>query len=110
VDIDVPREGVRGIPDRGGRDTRRPPTVFVSYSRKDKKYYDLLKPHLDGYVNLGRIRVFTHDALRTGMRWKVETQSAISEAVAAILLVTENYLASEGIMGEQFPRLLKEAE
>lgn len=102
--------GNRAGPHSDDRGVWLPATVFVSYSRKDKKYYDLLKPHLDGFVNMGKIKVFAHDAVKTGARWQEETESAIAEAVAAILLVTENYLASKSIMGNQFPRLLEQAK
>lgn len=106
----MPGEENRGVPGRSDRDKRQPATVFVSYAKEDKRYLNLLMPHLKTFVNLGLITVFTHDAVKPGELWQDKTKSAILQAVAAILLVTENYLASESLMEEQLPQLLKQAE
>jgi TIR domain len=109
--VDVPREGSPSAHRPARRDAdKQPETVFVSYAKKDKRYLDMLMPHLNSFVNLKLITVFTHDAVKPGDLWQEKTKSAILQAVAAILLITENYLASESLMERQLPQLLKQAE
>jgi hypothetical protein len=66
--------------------------------------------HLRLLKNQKIIRIFTHEALPPGTLWEKQTEVEISNAAAAILLVTPDYLASDDLMENQVPRLLARAE
>lgn len=65
---------------------------------------------LEVLQNQGLIRIFTHEALPVGTLWQEVTQIEISNAAAAILLVTPDYLRSRALMEDQLPDLLARAE
>lgn len=88
----------------------RPESVFISYSPKDAKHLEMLMRHLRLLKNQNIIRVFTHAALPVGALWQQEVEIEISNAAAAILLVTPDYLESDDLMENQVPRLLARAE
>lgn len=66
--------------------------------------------HLQVLVDQGLIRVFDHKSLPPGSLWQEETEAAISRSMAAILLVTPEYLISPALKKDQVPRLLARAE
>ena len=66
--------------------------------------------HLKVLQNQGLIRIFIREALPPGARWLEITQSEISSAAAAILLVTPDYLESRALMKDQLPLLLDRAK
>lgn len=70
----------------------------------------MLMPNLKVLENQGLIRIFTRKALAPGTLWREEIQSEIANSVAAILLVTPDYLASDDIMEGQLPQLLSRAK
>jgi len=86
-----------------------PESVFISYSPEDVKFLKMLMRHLEVLQNEGLIRVFNREALRPGALWNEITESEISSAAAAILLVTPDYLASRALMKDQLPSLLAHA-
>jgi hypothetical protein len=87
-----------------------PSTVFLSYSHRDTRWASRLEVHLRPVVDSGLI-VHWHDRLITpGSKWREEIQVAIEAARIAILLVSADYLASEFIMKNELPPLLKAAE
>lgn len=88
---------------------RQPESVFISCSPKDSKFLGMLMLQLKVIENQGLIRIFTHEALPPGTLWQQEARIEISNAVAAILLVTPDYLASEDLMENQLPQLLARA-
>jgi hypothetical protein len=70
----------------------------------------MLMPHLKVLENRGLIRIFTRQALAPGTLWREEMQSEISNSVAAILLVTPEYLESDDIREGQLTQLLSRAK
>jgi hypothetical protein len=88
----------------------QPEPVFISYSAEDIKFLRMLMRHLEVLENQRMIRIFTHEALPPGTLWQEATRVEISNAVAAILLVTPDYLASRVLVEDQLPQLLARAE
>jgi TIR domain-containing protein len=112
--VSAGRDGRRfhGPPEPSGAlpSASQPESVFISYSPEDVKFLNMLMPHLNLLENQRSIRIFTHEALPPGTLWQEVTQVAISNAAAAILLVTPDYLASRALMKDQLPYLLARAE
>jgi hypothetical protein len=94
-------------PQKERRRTR--PTVFVSYSHKDRREKDTLLSHLgvlagDDLINLD---VWTDDRIPAGADWEAAISGAINKAQIAILLISANFLSSEFIIRQEVPKLLR---
>jgi hypothetical protein len=85
-------------------------SVFVSYSHRDREWLDKLIPYLKPLERDGLIRVFKDTDIEVGDRWREDIERGLAEADAAILLVSETFLASDFITGVELPRLLEAAE
>ncbi|MBC7911126.1 MAG: toll/interleukin-1 receptor domain-containing protein [Pyrinomonadaceae bacterium] len=83
------------------------PVVFVSYSHKDKTRKDKLLTHLSVLQKLGRIDLFHDNLIQAGADWEGKIKQSISEAAVAILLITDNFLASDYISRKELPIIRK---
>jgi hypothetical protein len=81
--------------------------IFVSYSHKDQEWLDKLMTHLKPLVRNEKIRVWNDTQIQPGSNWKDEIDKAIMQSRIAILLVSPNFLASDFIMDEELPQILK---
>ena len=80
--------------------------IFVSYSHADEKWrkrFEIMsKP-------LGRaegIRFWSDKDIKAG-EWEKQIENAMHGAVAAVLLVSDNFLASEYITSKELPYILR---
>lgn len=86
-------------------------TVFISYSHKDERWKDRLLPHLHALVEAGvQMRVWHDRKIDGGDRWYPEITTAMDDSVAAILLISANFLSSNFCVHEEVPALLKRQE
>jgi hypothetical protein len=84
--------------------------IFVSYSHQDSEWLDRIKVHLKSLNNEGiLIDLWDDTRIKAGQKWKDEIKIALEEAYIAILIVSADFLASDFIIENELPPLLKNA-
>ena len=83
------------------------PVVFVSYSREDEKWRRRFAEMLKPLVRERRLEVWSDDRMVTGYEWRPQLAEAIGRARAALLLVSPSFLASDFIMDQELPALMR---
>jgi hypothetical protein len=87
-----------------------PPQVFISYSRKDKKWLERLQVFLKPLEREGFVERWDDTRIDPGGKWKDEIRKAIESSFAAVLLISADFLASEFISTNELPPLLLAAK
>ncbi len=86
--------------------------VFISYSHADRGWVERLKrmmaPLLRGSGQ--ELRLWDDSQIEAGRKWREAIETALAQASVALLLVSDHFLASEFVMGEEVPKLLAAAE
>jgi len=85
-------------------------TVFVSYAHKDRKWADELVKFLAPWIRDKRLDLWDDSRIEPGDDWRKEIKKSLEEATVAVLLVTQNFLASEFISKYELPLLLGRAQ
>jgi tetratricopeptide (TPR) repeat protein len=83
------------------------PTVFISYSHKDKKWKDFLRSHVGVLEQTGRITVWDDRQIDGGEEWYPEIVAAMERAAVAVCLISPDFLKSDFINKEEVPYLIK---
>jgi formylglycine-generating enzyme required for sulfatase activity len=79
------------------------PTVFISYSHQDEWWKDRLVCQL----RVLELEVWNDRRIAPGADWRPEIERAMERAVAAVLLISADFLTSPFILGNEIPYLLK---
>jgi len=79
--------------------------LFISYSHKDEQWLLKLKPFLQELERKDVIQLWDDREIRPSEEWKKEIDKALSSAKAAVLLVSQDFLASKFIRDEELPYL-----
>lgn len=83
--------------------------VFISYSRKDAKWLKELKIFLSPLEREADLQVWSDADIKPSSDWRADIQKAINQADAAILLISQYFLASDYIANDELPQLLSAA-
>ncbi len=81
--------------------------VFISYSHKDRKWFDAFKAMskpLQKYVGL---EFWSDKEIKPSADWEKEINQALNDAEIAVLLVSVDFLASDFIANVELPKLLE---
>ena len=84
--------------------------IFISYSHKDKEFLQRLMIHLKPLQKSGVIDPWVDSKIGAGDRWRKKIEKALSEARGALLLISADFLASDFIIDNELPPLLKSAD
>lgn len=76
--------------------------LFISYSRKDKKWLDKIETHL-GSLSHSKIRYWYDSNIEPGRLWEQDLVRHIQNAQIALCLISKNYLNSNYIRQEEIP-------
>src|ERR1044071_1341221 len=89
---------------------RQPKTIFVSYSHKDVDHLARLRVHLKPLERSNAVELWDDTRIKAGEQWKATIEAALDRAVAAILLISADFLASDFIIQNELAPLLRSAE
>jgi hypothetical protein len=84
--------------------------VFISYSHEDEKWVQRLRVHLKPLTRLHKIEIWDDTKIQAGSKWQDNIQEAMDGALVAVLMISANYLASDFVVNDELPHLLKAAE
>jgi hypothetical protein len=93
--------------------SRRKPAadrVFLSYSHRDSSFLSRLLVHLRPLEKQGRIDAWTDRRIEAGSRWQEEIKAALANSKVAVLMISADFLASDFIVDNELPPILKTAE
>ncbi|TKJ39738.1 hypothetical protein CEE37_10700 [candidate division LCP-89 bacterium B3_LCP] len=83
------------------------PTIFISYSHKDKDWMERLKTHLEVLQMEDILDIWVDTQIETGDDWFPEIKEAMNVTSVAIFMISANFLTSKFIKNEEVPRLME---
>jgi hemoglobin-like flavoprotein len=81
--------------------------IFVSYSHKDSVWLERLRGQLGAGIYKEAFEIWSDLAIETGANWKEQIQAAIASSRIALLLVSKHFLASDFIINDELPSILR---
>ena len=80
--------------------------IFISYSHKDEKWKERLSTQLQVLGLNDYCEVWDDSRIPPGKDWKKEIESALNRADVAILMISDDFLASDFIIKYEVPSIL----
>jgi hypothetical protein len=80
--------------------------VFLSYSRKDRQWVDILGEFLRKH----NISFWSDTEINPGENWRDAIKNSLDKSQVSIVLISPEYLASEFVKNFELPLILKKAE
>lgn len=87
-----------------------PKLVFISYCHRDQEWVEKIKKWLDPLAQKGLLGMWADTDIKPGEDWRKAIEKALTDAKAALLLVTQDFLTSEFIRTHELPQLLDAAK
>lgn len=84
--------------------------IFISYSHRDREWLDRLLEHLAPYIRKYKLDVWDDSRITAGDNWRGSINSALDNAMVAVLLVSPSFLASDFIINKELQPLLDAAK
>jgi pimeloyl-ACP methyl ester carboxylesterase len=84
--------------------------IFVSYSHRDRDWLERLRKMINPYVRNGELDFWDDTRLKAGDRWFGKIGDALASCRVAVLLVSDEFLASDFINQKELPVILAAAE
>lgn len=84
--------------------------VYLCYSRDDDRWLDRIKKMLHPLIEHCHLEFWNDSKIALGSERLLEIERAIEEASVALLLVSENFLASDFIKQIELPKLLQKRD
>src|SRR5262245_27143009 len=80
--------------------------LFISYARRDVEWLERFKPYLTPAANSGALRVWwDKEGTPSGADWEATIKGELASATAALILVSDNLLASDFIREKELPAI-----
>lgn len=86
------------------------PKIFLSYSHADVRYMKRLELFLKPLENKGIVDVWVDTRIEPGQEWRMEIKKALEAATVAVLLLSQDFIASDFIRTNELPPLLSAAK
>jgi hypothetical protein len=84
--------------------------VFISYSHSDNIWLKRVLIHLKHLEKNGLIDLWVDERINAGQNWREEISKALNLAKVAILLISQEFLASDFIVDNELPPILQAAQ
>ncbi len=81
--------------------------IFICYSHQDQKWLKWLDPILKPLIREGTVTEWSDRKIDPGKKWKEEIREALRTSGIAILIISQDFLASDFIFENELPPILE---